>query len=94
VYVELPEQYHLSAPYPNPFNPSTHFTVMVAREQHVRIEVMDVQGRRVSLLHTGVLPTHEMHDFTFEAHHLPTGVYVIRTRGETFATTRTLVLVR
>ena len=94
VFVELPEHYHLSAPYPNPFNPSTHFTVMVAREQSVRIEVLDVQGRRVALLHTGRLSAHAVHDFTFEAHHLPTGMYAIRTQGETFEATRTLVLVK
>jgi hypothetical protein len=36
--------------YPNPFNPSTTIRYTVPKRRHVRLEVFDVAGRRVSVL--------------------------------------------
>ena len=92
IVVELPDVYALSAAYPNPFNPETQFTLSVARAQHVRVEVYDVAGRRVALLHDGPLPAHEAHAFTFDAGRLPSGLYLYRAVGETFTASRPAVL--
>ncbi|MDX1547144.1 MAG: hypothetical protein R3247_09160, partial [Rhodothermales bacterium] len=64
----------------------------VARTQHVRVEVYDVAGRRVALLHDGPLPAHEAHAFTFDAGRLPSGLYLYRAVGETFTASRPAVL--
>ena len=92
--VELPNEYELSAAYPNPFNPRTQFTLTVAREQRVTIEVVDMLGRRVALLHDGSLTAKEAHRFTIEAGSLASGVYLYRAVGETFAQARQVVLVK
>jgi len=72
VFIELPAAYALSAAYPNPFNPQTQFTLMVAARQHVTVDVFDVTGRRVARLHDGPLAADQLHRFThrFPGSHL------------------------
>ncbi|WP_457651263.1 hypothetical protein [Rhodocaloribacter sp.] len=94
VFVEVPGAFVLSEPYPNPFNPQTRFTLTTARTQRVRIEVVDVLGRRVRLLHDGELRGGAPETFTFEAAGLPSGPYQIRALGETFVAARSVMLLK
>lgn len=77
---EVPESFHLSSVYPNPFNPNALVTLSLAEAQAVRIAAYDLTGREVALLHEGRLPV-GAHDFRFEAGHLPSGVYAIKAIG-------------
>ena len=94
VAVALPERAHLSPAYPNPFNPETRFTLEVKETQAVRVEVFDALGRRVALLHEGVLEAGAARPFQFEAASLPSGVYLVRAQGEAFTQTRQVTLVK
>ena len=94
VAVGLPTAYHLSPAYPNPFNPQTQFSVSVARTQRVEVSVYDVVGRRVALLHDGVLGAQTTQAMRFEAGSLPSGLYVVRVLGEHFVTSQTITLVK
>ena len=67
----------LGANYPNPFNPETVVPFSLAESSHVVIKVFDMLGREVATLVDGALPG-GMHEVTFEASRLPTGVYLIR----------------
>lgn len=91
---DLPDSYHLSEPYPNPFNPQAQFSLEVAQSQQVRIGVFNTLGQRVGVLHDGLLPGRGTHRFTFQAGSLPSGVYLLRVTGETFATTRVMTLLQ
>lgn len=86
--------YVLSPNYPNPFNPQTTFTLAVVRAQHVRVEVFDLLGRRVVLLHDGPLAAQAPHRFVFDAADLPSGMYLLRVSGETFQAARSVTLLR
>jgi hypothetical protein len=44
---------------PNPFNPNTIIAFSLPERTRVRLEVLDVRGRRVRRLHDGVLPAGE-----------------------------------
>ena len=92
--VETPEGYVLSAAYPNPFNPQTQFTLAVNQRQRVTVAVYDALGRRIASLHDGVLAANTVHPFAFDAGSLPSGLYVIRVSGETFAAARRAMLVK
>lgn len=94
VSVELPGTFELSNVYPNPFNPQAQFSLIVARAQQARVEVYDAQGRRVALLHNGTVEANELYRFTFDAHTLPSGLYLVRVLGETFMDTRSAVLMK
>ena len=94
VPTDLPANYLLSAPYPNPFNPQVQFSLEVAQSQQVRIEVINTLGRRVDVLQDGPLPGRGIHRFTFDAGSLPSGVYLLRVTGESFTATRTITLLK
>ncbi len=50
-----PEAVTAATAYPNPFNPSTRLAFAVPADGPVRIEVLDLRGRRVATLHQGRL---------------------------------------
>ena len=91
---EVPETYRLTSPHPNPFNPQTQFTLTVTEAQHVTIEVYNLLGLRVAVLHDGRLPAAQAHTFTFEASNEPSGIYLIRITGEQFSTTQRITLLK
>ena len=53
---DTPAVFELGASYPNPFNPSTTIPVAAADAGSVRLEIVDVRGRSVCVLHDGRLP--------------------------------------
>ena len=91
--VELPDQpAHLDAAYPNPFTNQTQFTLTVAQQQHVSIQVFDMLGRQVESIFEGALSNSQAHVFTFDASNLPPGTYTIQTRGEQFTQSQQVIV--
>jgi len=91
---EVVTSFRLTSAYPNPFNPTTQFTLTLDQRQNVLIEVYNLLGRRVALLHDGLLEAQERHTFTFEADNLPSGLYLIRTVGVSFSNTQEVTLLK
>jgi hypothetical protein len=89
----IPEGFALSEAQPNPFDARTRLTIEVADVQAVRVEVLDVLGRRVAVLHDGELEG-GAHALVFDASSLPAGLYVVRATGEAFTAARRAVLLR
>ncbi|MBX2822897.1 MAG: T9SS type A sorting domain-containing protein [Rhodothermaceae bacterium] len=92
--IAVPSDYTLSAIYPNPFNPTTQFTLTMGQTQQVSIDVYNVLGQRVASLHEGILTGQSTHAFTFEATSQPSGLYLIQVTGEQFVETRQVVLMK
>jgi hypothetical protein len=90
----LADGFALSEVSPNPSSAWARFTLRVAETQAVMVGVYDVLGRRVALLHQGLLPAGEEHAFNVDGSALAGGTYVVRVEGETFAETRRVTLVR
>ncbi|MEP0545471.1 MAG: T9SS type A sorting domain-containing protein [Rhodothermales bacterium] len=84
----------LTTAYPNPFTASTSFALTVPASGPARVEVFDLLGRRVAVLHDGPLAAGAEHHFTFHAASLPSGLYVVRATGEGFTETRRVTLAR
>ncbi|UCC45395.1 MAG: T9SS type A sorting domain-containing protein [Candidatus Zixiibacteriota bacterium] len=73
----LPTSFALSPPYPNPFNPNVSVTLSMPMRGDVTVEVFNVLGRRVDLLHDGQVPAGETH-LTWDAARFSSGIYLIR----------------
>ncbi|MBS1260992.1 MAG: Thermophilic serine proteinase [Calditrichaeota bacterium] len=73
----LPADYALSAPYPNPFNPSTTVTVALPEAGDVTVTVYNVAGQQVAALADGSYSAGR-HAFTFDARELASGLYFVR----------------
>jgi hypothetical protein len=84
----------LTNAYPNPFNPTTTFSVTVSRSQTVRVEVYDALGRMVDRVFDGLLESGVAKRLDFDATGLPSGLYVYRATGEDFSVARQVLALR
>ncbi|MFA6108613.1 MAG: T9SS type A sorting domain-containing protein [Candidatus Latescibacterota bacterium] len=79
--------------HPNPFNPSTSVTFSLPAEGSVRLAVFDLLGQQVASLVDGTLAA-GLHQVSFDASHLATGIYVYRLETPAGAITRRMTLMR
>lgn len=89
-----PGRSFVSAAYPNPFVEQARVDVTLDRAEQVRVEVFDVLGRRILLLHEGALAAETAHTFRLDGRDLISGIYLVRVTGETFAQTRRVILAK
>ena len=75
-----PEEFHLSEPYPNPFNPAVNINFIQQKTSIVNIGVFDVKGRELTVLFDGLMPRGKS-GFTWNAAIYPTGIYFIKARS-------------
>ncbi len=88
------EGYVLTPAYPNPFNPSTTFSLTVDVRQQVAVEVFNLLGQRVDVLFEGMMEEDETRTFTFDGSDLPSGIYLYRVTGSRFVATRHVTLLK
>lgn len=86
-----PTAAELLPPAPNPFARATTLTLRLPVAQPVRLEVIDLQGRRVRTLIDGWLPE-GTHRVRFESRGLAPGLYLCRLQTPTGSVYRTLLL--
>ncbi|NNF56929.1 MAG: T9SS type A sorting domain-containing protein [Rhodothermaceae bacterium] len=67
---------------PNPFYSHTDLVVTVPTVQRVNVAVFDVLGRRLAVLHNGLLVGPATHRFALDGVARSPGVYLVRVRGE------------
>ena len=79
--------------YSNPFHGSTMFEYRIPRDQHVRIDVYDPDGRRVDVLVDSRMQA-GTHLAVWNARNNPAGVYCYRMLTEGFSQTWTMILLR
>lgn len=86
--------YRVSPVAPNPVSSVSRFNLEVGQTEAVTVEVVDALGRRVRTLHDGPLAGGAATTFEIDQAGLPAGVYVVRVTGESFATSRSVTVVR
>jgi subtilisin family serine protease len=72
----IPKDFILYQNYPNPFNPSTTIRFGLPKQSSVRIEIYNLLGQRVEILHGGTLSA-GFHNVSWNAR-VPSGVYFYR----------------
>ncbi len=90
----IPGTFELSELFPNPFNPATSFTLALAQEQPVQIEVIDARGRSVRTLFDGLISSNKIHRFQFNSAGLSSGIYFVRLTSPSFTATRKGILLK
>lgn len=88
----LAGRFQLGQNYPNPFNPSTVIEYHLPHSAEVRLEVFNLMGQRITLLHEGIQQAGR-HQVQFDASDLAGGVYFYKlvTPGKTMQRAMTLV---
>jgi uncharacterized repeat protein (TIGR02543 family) len=64
--------------YPNPFASQVNLSLILDEDSFVRVEVFNMIGNRIGLLHEGQLTGQNVHEMQFNAGDLPRGIYFFR----------------
>ncbi|MCK9995872.1 MAG: T9SS type A sorting domain-containing protein, partial [Candidatus Krumholzibacteria bacterium] len=83
----------LNQNFPNPFNPRTMITFTLPASSRVRLDILDLQGRRVANLMDGTLPEGP-HSVMFDGKELPSGIYISRLVSDGISQERKMMLIR
>jgi|AntRauTorckE6833_2_1112554.scaffolds.fasta_scaffold00275_10 hypothetical protein len=92
--IETPGQISLMANYPNPFNPTTQIPFELNQPTNLTLEVFDIMGRKINVLIDNEVYGAGIHNVTFDASALSSGVYLYRMSTPNFKQTRKLNLIK
>ena len=95
----VPAPFTLGANYPNPFNPSTHFSLTLPEASPVTVEVFNLQGQRIRTLARGEVFSAGIHAFRWDGRDAmgrpaASGVYIYRAATAKAAVARKMNLAR
>ena len=79
--------------YPNPFFGTTRLEIYLATDSQIKLEVMDITGKSISLLANGFLERGK-HVFHWEATEFPAGVYFLALEGDGIFQARKMIVTR
>ena len=79
--------------FPNPFNPTTLIEFELLQDSDVEVKVYNLTGKEIALLHEGVL-SKGVHQFTFDASGLSSGVYLYQIITPLSSQTRKMILAK
>jgi len=85
--------FSISSPYPNPFNPNTSIELDLQKNAFVSINVYNVAGQLVDQLHNGSL-FESSHTFTWNAGNVSSGIYFMSIQVDDHIETKKLMLVK
>jgi|GEM_PF-3392624 len=88
-----PVAVELGQNYPNPFNPTTNIPIKLVQSGKVKLTVFDVLGRRVATLVDGNMRA-GIHQVTFDASMLSSGVYFYRLQANEKVITHKMLLLK
>jgi Secretion system C-terminal sorting domain len=74
---EMPVAYELGLAYPNPFNPSTKFSISLPDAADLKVSIYNVIGQQVEVLVDQRMVAGR-HSLTFDARNMASGVYFIQ----------------
>ncbi|NUM76392.1 T9SS type A sorting domain-containing protein [candidate division KSB1 bacterium] len=89
-----PSAFSLAQNYPNPFNPSTQISFALPSAQKVTLKVFDLAGKEVATLLQNEHRPAGVHQLTFDAAALSSGVYFYQLRAGEFVETKKMLLAR
>jgi Secretion system C-terminal sorting domain len=74
----IPTDFSLEAPYPNPFNAETRFSITLPQPSELSVVVYDIQGRVVATLASNETRAAGTHNFTLNGSDLASGLYFVK----------------
>jgi hypothetical protein len=85
--------YKLNQNYPNPFNPSTKISFSIPIPEHVKLEIFNATGTRVTTLVDEYRPAGN-YTFDFNAAAFSSGIYFYRFTAGSFSATKKMILLK
>ena len=88
-----PKKFQLSQNYPNPFNPSTMIRYQLPKSALVKLTIYNLLGQKVAEL-VNAQQNEGLHQVTFNARNLSSGVYFYSIKAGTFTSTKKMMLLK
>ena len=89
----LPNSIWIERIYPNPFNPQTTIELYLTNNAYVEIEIYNVDGSFIETLYSKEL-SEGLNSIHWNASHLPSGVYFIRSISQGIELTQKAILLK
>ncbi len=89
----IPDEWSLGQNYPNPFNATTVISFGLPMDSHVRLDVYNILGQRVTTLKDEFMSAGN-HNVTWHDDQIASGVYFYRLQTEEFTQTRKMTLLK
>jgi len=90
---EIPQEFKLDQNYPNPFNPSTNITFSVPSSGRYSLKVCNLLGQEIAELLSKELLA-GTHAVSFNASHIPSGVYIYTLTGQNVQLSKAMMLTK
>jgi subtilisin family serine protease len=90
----IPSQFALLPSFPNPFNPTTNISFILPKLSLVSVKIYNVLGEEVATLIENKKTYSGKHDVSFDASHLPSGMYIARVFTEYGIASQKLLLTK
>jgi hypothetical protein len=90
---DIPSSLQLYQNYPNPFNPSTVIRYAISEHTHTRLSIYNTMGQEMVTLVKEVREA-GYHEITFNASHLPSGVYIYRLQAGEYVQSRKMLYLK
>ncbi len=91
--VNIPAEYVLYDPYPNPFNNQTKIKISIPVAGKINLVIYDLLGKQVAEIHNGMLNS-GFHEFDFNSSGISSGVYIIRLTTDYSHSSKKLILLK
>jgi photosystem II stability/assembly factor-like uncharacterized protein len=97
---EIPKSFKLFQNFPNPFNSQTTIRFSLSKRTYAKLKIYDAAGKEMNLWESGKLLEAGMHELSFNANNLSSGVYfyeltVSDLKGNTvFRETKKMILIK
>lgn len=92
-FVMLPSGFNLLQNYPNPFNGMTVISYSLPGFSHVKIEIYDILGRKLTSL-LDMPQAAGMHQITWNANDLPSGIYFYKLQAGDISKSKKTILLK
>ena len=95
----VPQDFVLFAPYPNPFNPGTTISLAIPKTALVEVKVYNFRGQLIRTFVDGEVLTQGMYKYVWEGRSnegnlVSSGVYIVQMAGGDFRASRKVVLLK
>lgn len=91
--VATPDRFTLQQNFPNPFNPSTEINFTIERADFTTLRIFNVVGQLIDTPQNGFL-WDGSYNITFDASHLPSGVYFYELRQGEYSDVKKMMLLK
>ena len=88
-----PSKFTLEQNYPNPFNPTTIIHYGFPSAQHVTVQVYNTLGQLITTL-VDKMQSAGSYSVSFDAHNLPSGMYIYRLKAGNYIQTKKMMLIK